>query len=187
MKIFTIYTQSGWLAAAWSIAGLKGLVLPQNSCEEALEKLAVKLRIKPSSMPAPEQPRDIEKSFVEDIERYFCGEIVNFSTEIDWSGYTFFQHRILSVVKLIRYGEVYSYKQIAINAGFPKAARAVGGVMRSNRTPLVIPCHRVLAADGSLGGFSEGLNVKKYLLGLEKKSIDRITATTEKSPSERRG
>jgi len=171
MRTFTIYTRLGWLAAAWSKAGLAGLVLPQNSCKEALEKLAVKLRIEPSLLPAPEQPRDVEKTLVNDIERYFCGEIVSFSAMIDWSGYTCFQRLVLSVVKQIQHGEFLSYKQVAIKAGFPKAAHAVGGVMRSNRTPLVIPCHRVLAADGSLGGFSGGLDIKKYLLELEKISI----------------
>lgn len=169
MKTFTIQTQTGWLAAAWSITGLAGLVLPRPSREGALEQLACKLRIAPSSLPAPELPRDREERiFVQDIERYFCGEVISFSVTIDWSGYTCFQRRVLSAVQLINYGEVCSYKQIALKAGFAQAARAVGGVMRSNRTPLVIPCHRVLAADGSLGGFSDGLAMKKYLLELEK-------------------
>ncbi|KUK83504.1 MAG: Uncharacterized protein XD97_0165, partial [Pelotomaculum thermopropionicum] len=60
-----------------------------------------------------------------------------------------------------------SYGQVARAAGSPRGARAVGGVMRLNRTPLVVPCHRVIAADGSLGGFSGGLEMKKYLLNLE--------------------
>lgn len=169
MRTTTIQTKSGWLAAAWTDAGLAGLVLPRQSPNEALEKLAFKLKNAPPLLPAPEPPRSKEeKTLVHDIERYFRGEAVNFSATIDWSGYTNFQRRVLSIVKLINYSEVCSYQQVAQKAGSPRAARAVGGVMRSNRTPLVIPCHRVIAADGSLGGFSDSLDMKRYLLGLEK-------------------
>ncbi|MCG9967657.1 methylated-DNA--[protein]-cysteine S-methyltransferase [Pelotomaculum terephthalicicum JT] len=166
MRVVTICTQHGWLAAGWSEAGLRGLVLPQKSYEEAIAKLAVQLRVD-SSMLLPEQPQDVEKKLVQEIEKYFRGELVNFTASIDWTGYTSFQRQVLAVVQQIPYGKVSSYKQVAIEAGFSKAARAVGGVMRSNRTPLVIPCHRVLASDGSLGGFSGGLDAKKLLLELE--------------------
>lgn len=167
MKIVTIHTKHGWLAAGWSMAGLRGLVLPQKSYEEALEKLVVRLQAKSLTMLIPEQLRSDEKKLIQDIERYFRGEVVSFTAEIDWAGYTPFQQRVLSVVQQIQYGKVSSYKKVAIKAGFPKAARAVGGVMRLNRIPLVIPCHRVLASDGSLGGFSGGLELKKDLLKLE--------------------
>ncbi|MDF9409162.1 MGMT family protein [Pelotomaculum isophthalicicum JI] len=167
MKIVTIHTKHGWLAAGWSIEGLRGLVLPQKSYEKALEKLAVRLQAESLTMHIFEQLRSDEKKLIQDIERYFRGEVVSFTAKIDWAGYTPFQQRVLSVVQQIKYGKVSSYKQVAIKAGFPKAARAVGGVMRSNRTPLVIPCHRVLASDGSLGGFSDGLELKKDLLKLE--------------------
>lgn len=167
MQIFTIRTPSGWMAGAWSEAGLKALVLPKNSPEASLEKLAVELRVLPSSLPAPSPARVLAQTLVDDIERYFRGEKVLFSTLIDWSGYTPFQRRVLEITRAIPHGEVRSYGQVALEAGSLRGARAVGGVMRANRTPLVIPCHRVLASDGSLGGFSGGLDTKEYLLKLE--------------------
>jgi len=169
LYVFTTRTPPGWIAVALSEAGVKALVLPQNSCDAALNKLAVKLRVQtPSLLPALVDAKDVAQPLADDIERYFQGERVSFSTMIDWSGYTPFQLRILLVVKAIQYGEIRSYKQVALEAGLPKAVRTVGGVMRSNRTPLLIPCHRVISSDGSLGGFSEGLEMKKYLLNLEK-------------------
>ncbi|OPY56648.1 MAG: Methylated-DNA--protein-cysteine methyltransferase [Pelotomaculum sp. PtaU1.Bin035] len=167
LHVFTIRTPLGWMAAAWSEIGLRVLVLPQNSRNAAMEKLAEEMRIKPSLLPTPVQPSDVAPTLTDEIDRYFQGEKVTFYTTIDWSGYTPFQRRILLLVKAIRHGEVRSYKQVASEAGCPRAARAVGGVMRSNRTPLLIPCHRVLAANGSLGGFSGGLDMKKRLLELE--------------------
>jgi len=167
MKVVTIYTKCGWLAAGWSVTGLSGLVLPHKSCEEVLERLVSGLQADSITMLRPEQLRNEQRKLIQDIERFFKGEAVNFNPKIDWAGYTPFQRRVLSVVQQIQYGKVSSYKEVAIKAGFPKAARAVGGVMRSNRTPLVIPCHRVIASDGSLGGFSSGLQLKKILLKLE--------------------
>lgn len=156
------------MAGAWSEAGLKALVLPQGSPEAALEKLAVELLILPSSLSAPSPAQGLAQTLVDEIERYFRGEKVLFSTLIDWSGYTPFQRRVLEITRAIPHGEVHSYGQVALESGSPRGARAVGGVMRANRTPLVIPCHRVLAAGGSLGGFGGGLEMKKYLLKLEK-------------------
>jgi len=169
LHVFTYRTPPGWIAVALSEAGVKVLVLPQNSCDTALKKLAAKLRVQASLLlPALVSAKDVAQDLVDNIERYFQGEKVSFSITVDWSGYTPFQRRILSVVKAIQYGDIRSYKQVALEAGFPRAVRAVGGVMRSNRTPLLIPCHRVIASNGSPGGFSEGLEMKKYLLNLEK-------------------
>ncbi len=66
------------------------------------------------------------------------------------------------------YGETRSYKWLAGEAGSPRAYRAVGQAMAKNPFPLVVPCHRVVASDGSLGGFSGGLDLKKALLDLER-------------------
>lgn len=102
-----------------------------------------------------------------ELEIYFCGNSGSFSVPLDLSGYTPFQLQVLAVVAGIPYGTVRSYRWVAEECGSPGAARAVGGVMRRNRTPLVIPCHRVIAHNGSLGGFSGGLKMKRYLLELE--------------------
>jgi methylated-DNA-[protein]-cysteine S-methyltransferase len=165
VEIFTLLTPAGWLAGAWSERGLKSLVLPQEKMERSLEKLAAILNL--SVLPLPVPVKGPVKKIAAEIDCYFRGGKVCFSTPVDWSGYTHFQRCVLAVTKSIPYGEVRSYGQVARAAGSPRGARAVGGVMRLNRTALVVPCHRVIAADGSLGGFGGGLEMKKYLLNLE--------------------
>jgi methylated-DNA-[protein]-cysteine S-methyltransferase len=89
---------------------------------------------------------------------------------VDWSGLTPFQQRVLRACRRIPWGVTRTYADLASAVGSPKAARAVGGVMSRNRVPLVIPCHRVIASNGGLGGFSSrsGLKMKRRLLQLER-------------------
>lgn len=101
------------------------------------------------------------------VERYFTGTVVDFAgVPVDFAGYTPFQRRVLSVVRRIPYGETTTYGEVAKKIGEPHAVRAVGQVMKRNRTLLVIPCHRVLGRDGA-GGYSCGISLKKRLLRLE--------------------
>lgn len=167
MRTSLFSTPPGWIAAAWSKAGLQALALPQPSPGEAMAALAGELNKCLSNLPQPSSPQLPAATLEEEIRRYFAGEKVIFSTIIDYSGYTPFQKLVLELVKSIPFGEVRTYGQVALQAGSPKGARAVGGVMRANRTPLVIPCHRVLAAGGKLGGYTGGLDVKRHLLKLE--------------------
>ena len=81
---------------------------------------------------------------------------------------TQFQRKVYAVVKTIPTGETRSYLWVAIKVGNPKAARAVGGALHANPTLGIIPCHRVIRADGSLGGFSRGVARKKQLLHRER-------------------
>ena len=103
------------------------------------------------------------------VTRYAAGENVSFSKiRIDFRG-TIFQHKVLSCCQQIPYGCILSYGEVAKQVGHPRAARAVGGVMRNNRCPLVVPCHRVLGSNGKLTGFSAGTGVelKHQLLQME--------------------
>lgn len=165
MQVFLCRAGPGWVAGAWSEAGLRALVLPRECRQAALDQLACELQ--PFPLPRPGRAEDPPPVLMEEIERYFRGEKVSFSIPVDWTGYTPFQRRVLEITRAIPYGEVSSYGRIAALAGSPKSARAVGGVMRANRTPLIVPCHRVIASSGSLGGFTGGLAMKKYLLSLE--------------------
>lgn len=79
-----------------------------------------------------------------------------------------FTKKVYSAVLKIPFGEVRSYKWVAQKTGRPRAYRAVGQVLKNNPYPLVIPCHRVIAADNGLGGYSRGIKAKKKLLDLEK-------------------
>ncbi len=91
--------------------------------------------------------------------------VFDFSLSIEG---TIFQQAIYKALKDISFGETLSYKQLAECAGYPKAARAVGQAMANNRLLLVVPCHRVIASNGDLGGFTGGLDLKQYLLNHEK-------------------
>jgi methylated-DNA-[protein]-cysteine S-methyltransferase len=111
------------------------------------------------------------ESTVTQILEYLEGVRREFDLSIDWSGVSDFQRNVLSAVYAIPYGETRSYGQIASQIGRPNASRAVGRANATNPIPLVIPCHRVIGADGSLRGYGagEGIKTKAWLLALEKR------------------
>lgn len=102
------------------------------------------------------------------LRKYFLGEKVEFNNlKIDFSGYSLFAKNVLKEVCKTRYGKIITYKELSKRCENPKSYRAVGQVLSSNRTPILIPCHRVVKSDGTLGGFSCGVELKKELLDLE--------------------
>ncbi len=108
----------------------------------------------------------LNKKAEKQIKSYLAGKLKKFSLKLDIEG-TPFQKRVLRKVSSIPYGKTMTYGKIAVSVGNPKAARAVGSVNAGNALPIVIPCHRVLAVNG-LGGYADGLKLKKLLLNLEK-------------------
>jgi methylated-DNA-[protein]-cysteine S-methyltransferase len=115
-------------------------------------------------------PSELTQRAAEMLKRYFKGERQTFNEiPVDLSVVTPFRRRILELVRAIPFGEVRTYGQIAGLAGAPGAARAIGGAMASNPLPVIIPCHRVVAGDGRLTGFTApgGIACKEYLLRLE--------------------
>ncbi len=98
---------------------------------------------------------------------YLAGRRRSLDFSIDLSGGTSFQRRVWQAALRIPYGRARSYHWIAAKVGGKKYARAVGNALGANPLPLIVPCHRVVAHDASLGGFSGGLNVKRRLLELE--------------------
>ncbi len=101
-----------------------------------------------------------------EIHEYLLGKIQNLSFSI-FHFNTHFRKNVLSEVAKIPYGKTASYSEIAQLINKPRAVRAVGTANATNPLPLVIPCHRVIAKNGSLGGFGGGLKMKKFLLQLE--------------------
>jgi methylated-DNA-[protein]-cysteine S-methyltransferase len=104
------------------------------------------------------------------VEQYCLGEPIDFDDVLlDLPRGTDFQMRVLKAVRRIRYGKTISYGSLAEKAGYPRAARAVGSVMRSNRFPIVVPCHRVVAAGDKPGGYTspQGISLKLRLLAIE--------------------
>jgi AraC family transcriptional regulator of adaptative response/methylated-DNA-[protein]-cysteine methyltransferase len=102
----------------------------------------------------------------EDLEAYFAGRLSDFSVPLDAPG-SEFQERVWAELRRIPYGETISYRELAARVGSPAASRAVGRANGSNRIAIVIPCHRVVAAGGGLGGYGGGLDRKQRLLSLE--------------------
>ncbi len=83
--------------------------------------------------------------------------------------YTSFQRKVFKAVSRIPFGQVRSYKWVAQRAGYPRAVRAAASVLKKNKNLFVVPCHRVVKSDGSIGGYVLGKGVKKMLLDLEKR------------------
>lgn len=100
------------------------------------------------------------------IEEFFSGDRKDFDIPLELKG-TDFQKSVWNEILKIPFGLTCSYLDIAKKLGKPGAVRAIGGAAGANNIPLLIPCHRVIAADGSIGGFSAGINRKKRLLELE--------------------
>ena len=101
------------------------------------------------------------------LDRYFAGKSFTFETPVDLSDMSPFQQRVLHELVKVPAGRVTTYSRLAVQAGRPKAARAVGNAMHGNPVPIIVPCHRCLRGDGSLGGYGGGLWVKEWLLKLE--------------------
>lgn len=106
---------------------------------------------------------------LEQILDYLNGKRKFFDLPIDWELVTSFQKSVLEITQFIPFGEILTYGQIAAKLGKPKASQAVGGALGRNPMPIIIPCHRVVAANGNLTGFSaaEGILTKQWLLELE--------------------
>jgi len=103
----------------------------------------------------------------EELQRYFAGKLRRFETPLDARG-TAFQQKVWSALLTIPYGETHSYGEQARIIGEPSAVRAVARANGDNRIGIVIPCHRVVGADGSLTGYGGGLWRKRWLLDLER-------------------
>jgi len=101
------------------------------------------------------------------LDRYLKGERVDFDVEVDISHLGVFTRNVLEELRKIPYGEVTSYGRIGKRLGYKNAARAVGQAVGRNPVPIIIPCHRVIREDGSIGGFSMGVRIKEKLLAAE--------------------
>jgi methylated-DNA-[protein]-cysteine S-methyltransferase len=104
----------------------------------------------------------------EELNEYFAGKRQSFSIDVDPEG-TEFQKKVWKALLTIPFGKTKTYGEVAAAIGNPDAVRAVGGAANKNPVPVIIPCHRVIGADGKLVGFGGGLNRKEYLLEIEGK------------------
>lgn len=120
----------------------------------------------PTPLGMIEEETPLLRQAVQELDEYFAGRRREFTVPLRPGG-TPFQQEVWAALLTVPYGRTVSYRDIAAQIGRPSAARAVGGANGSNPLPILIPCHRVIAAGGSLGGYSLGLEVKRRLLELE--------------------
>jgi methylated-DNA-[protein]-cysteine S-methyltransferase len=106
-------------------------------------------------------------AIVEELRAYFAGELQQFTVPVDLAGVSEFTRKVLEATATIPYGETVSYGEIARMIGMPGATQAVGNALGANPVPIVIPCHRVVRSDGSMGWFTGGPRIKRALLRLE--------------------
>jgi O-6-methylguanine DNA methyltransferase len=117
---------------------------------------------------------DVSRQVVQDVEAYFAGELRSFDLPLAPCG-TDFQREVWGALAEIPYGETRSYADVAAALGRPKAVRAVGAANGMNALAIVVPCHRVVGADGRLTGYGGGLWRKRRLLDLERGTGDRAS------------
>ena len=132
-----------------------------ESTDAALDELA--RRVSPRVLEAPAALDEVRR----ELDEYFEGKRTSFDVPIDWRLHDGFGRRVLRATARIPYGKLLTYKDVAGKAGSPRGYRAAGNALGSNRIPIVVPCHRVVASGGKIGGYTGGLERKEYLLGLE--------------------
>jgi len=164
--LYVVYTTYPWKVGELLIAAT-----PQGICQIEFGKLQtdemfVNTLKSISDSQVSRQDRRFERLCLT-FDRYFAGQKVTFNEPLDFLIGTEFQKKVWQEVSQIPYGQVRTYGEIAKEIGNPKAVRAVGGANGANPVPILVPCHRVVAAGGKLGGYGGGLDIKEYLLRLE--------------------
>ena len=159
-------TAFGFCGIAWSGRGITRFLLPMDTAEAAREQLA---RRAPTSREAqaPGPARDAVSAAI----AYFAGGEEDFNAiALDLDGIEPMPRAIYAAARRIGYGHTTTYGALAAEAGFPNAARETGTALGRNPVPLIVPCHRIMAAGGKLGGFSApgGTRTKRRMLALEK-------------------
>jgi methylated-DNA-[protein]-cysteine S-methyltransferase len=151
----------GQLTVVVTPRGLVRISYPGEGIEEQLEEIAA--RVSPRILAAPSRTDTVRRQ----LDDYFAGRRHTFEVPIDWRLVRGFAGEVLRATARIPFGAVSTYREIAAEAGSPNAYRAAGNALGSNPVPIVVPCHRVLHAGGGLGGYTGGLDRKRYLLRLE--------------------
>ena len=157
----TIDSPVGPLLLAATPLGLVRVAYQREGYDAVLQALARK--ISPRILAAP---RRLDEA-ASQVEEYFAGRRTTFDLALDLRLSAGFRRTVLGHLAAISYGHTESYAEVAAATGHPGAVRAVGSACATNPLPVVVPCHRVVRSDGSLGGYLGGLDVKRTLLELE--------------------
>jgi methylated-DNA-[protein]-cysteine S-methyltransferase len=151
----------GPLVAATTPRGLVRLAYDSRRLDHVLEGLAA--RVSPRVLEAPARLDSVRRQ----LDEYFEHRRDRFDLPLDWSLTTGFTQRVLRRTARIPYGDVLTYGEVAAAAGSPRGSRAAGNALGANPIPIVVPCHRVVAAGHRIGGYTGGPERKEFLLGLE--------------------
>ena len=160
LKYVTFNTHTGWVGVLASAKGLLGTTLPQRSAQKAARLLG-------DSVNQATWSPHLFDDLMERLRAYFSGRKATFLDELDLSGATPFQRQVWEATRLIPYGETRRYLWVAEQVKRPGAVRAVGQALSRNPLAVIVPCHRVVASDGRLGGFGGGVELKRHLLDVE--------------------
>ncbi|MCQ4122224.1 methylated-DNA--[protein]-cysteine S-methyltransferase [Rhodococcus tibetensis] len=157
----TVDSPVGSLLLAATDRGLVRVAFAGEGHDAVLQKLAE--QISPRMLRAPARLDAVAR----ELEEYFLGERTSFDVPLDFRLARGFRREVLTHLPEIRYGQTWSYATVAAAAGSPRAVRAVGTACATNPLPVVVPCHRVVRSDGSLGQYVGGAEAKSLLLTLE--------------------
>jgi methylated-DNA-[protein]-cysteine S-methyltransferase len=163
-------TPWGWMGLAGSDQGLCAVVLPKSQAARVTAALSMLLCGVPSKggiHNGRQNAQIVVNQAQRQLMEYVAGQRRSLDLPIDLRCGSPFQRRVWRAIRGIPYGRVRSYKWVAMRVGGARYARAVGNALGANPLPIVVPCHRVVAHDASLGGFTGGLQTKRRLLGLE--------------------
>ena len=153
-----------------ALATERGLLMLSYTDETVDAKLArVAARVSPRILEAPGRLDAARR----ELDEYFSGRRRRFGIPIDWSLISGYARAVLEATSAIPYGGAMSYGEVSAAAGSPRGARATGNALGSNPIPIVIPCHRVLGSGGAIGGYTGGLDRKRFLLALEAERAGR--------------
>lgn len=131
------------------------------------------IRVAAEDVTGPGGYPKVMDAVIGELDLYFSGKLQIFTVPVRQEA-TPFRERVYSELMKIPYGETISYKELASRIGSPKAIRAVGGANHNNRISIIVPCHRVVGANGSLTGYGGGIERKRLLLDLERDNKMRI-------------
>lgn len=151
----------GPLLAATTTRGLLRLAYPSENVDQLLEEIA--RRISPRVLESPARLDAVRKQ----LEEYFDRKRKGFDLPVDLALARGFYRRVLTATAAIPFGKLATYREVAGKAGNPRATRAAGNALGANPVPIVVPCHRVVRTGGDLGGYTGGLDRKRFLLALE--------------------
>ena len=171
-KLVILDTPFRFLGLVFKGSKVLHLSLGHKTRKELKQAVSLSGNLRAERSPREEsEPHNLQiQDLVDRLQRYTEGEVEEFrDVDLDLDNVTPFTRRVLRACQKIPYGKTVSYGMLAERAGSPRGARSAGTVMAKNRFPLLVPCHRVVAAGRRLGGFSApgGLPLKRQLLSLE--------------------